>query len=64
MAPDGVFQDNGDGSYAFLLMKTSVAISALTLLLLMRDGSIDETTAGITVLEVNDPPVAGQRHTP
>ncbi|MEZ8516465.1 tandem-95 repeat protein [Vibrio cyclitrophicus] len=56
---DGVFQDNGDGSYTFLPNENFSGDISLDLIVADEDGSIDETTAGITVLEVNDPPVAG-----
>ncbi|MEZ8341821.1 tandem-95 repeat protein [Vibrio cyclitrophicus] len=56
---DGVFQDNGDGSYTFLPNENFSGDISLALIVADEDGSIDETTAGITVLEVNDPPVAG-----
>ncbi|MEZ9632137.1 tandem-95 repeat protein [Vibrio cyclitrophicus] len=56
---DGLFQDNGDGSYTFLPNENFSGDISLDLIVADEDGSIDETTAGITVLEVNDPPVAG-----
>ncbi|MDH5933672.1 tandem-95 repeat protein [Vibrio splendidus] len=56
---DGVFQDNGDGSYTFLPNENFNGDISLDVIVADEDGSIDETTAGITVLEVNDPPVAG-----
>ncbi|WP_420031229.1 tandem-95 repeat protein [Vibrio toranzoniae] len=56
---DGVFQDNGDGSYTFLPNENFSGDISLDVIVADEDGSIDETTAGITVLEVNDPPVAG-----
>ncbi|MFA0141807.1 tandem-95 repeat protein [Vibrio kanaloae] len=55
----GVFQDNGDGSYTFLPNENFSGDISLDVIVADEDGSIDETTAGITVLEVNDPPVAG-----
>ncbi|MEZ9271642.1 tandem-95 repeat protein [Vibrio cyclitrophicus] len=56
---DGVFQDNGDGSYTFLPNENFSGDINLDVIVADEDGAIDETTAGITVLEVNDPPVAG-----
>ncbi|WP_420031205.1 tandem-95 repeat protein [Vibrio toranzoniae] len=56
---DGVFRDNGDGSYTFLPNENFSGDISLDVIVADEDGSIDETTAGITVLEVNDPPVAG-----
>ena len=56
---DGVFQDNGDGSYTFLPNENFSGDISLDVIVADEEGSIDETTAGITVLEVNDPPVAG-----
>ncbi|UPR50587.1 tandem-95 repeat protein [Vibrio cyclitrophicus] len=56
---DGVFQDNGDGSYTFLPNENFSGDISLDVIVADEDGAIDETTAGITVLEVNDPPVAG-----
>ncbi|PME15699.1 polymer-forming cytoskeletal family protein [Vibrio cyclitrophicus] len=56
---DGVFQDNGDGSYTFLPNENFSGDISLDVIVADEDGSIDETTAGITVLEVNDLPVAG-----
>ncbi|OBS95684.1 polymer-forming cytoskeletal family protein [Vibrio tasmaniensis] len=56
---DGVFQDNGDGSYTFLPNENFSGDISLDVIVADEDGSIDETNAGITVLEVNDPPVAG-----
>ncbi|MEZ8087199.1 tandem-95 repeat protein, partial [Vibrio sp. 1S139] len=56
---DGVFQDNGDGSYTFLPNENFSGDISLDVIVADEEGAIDETTAGITVLEVNDPPVAG-----
>ncbi|MFA0347607.1 tandem-95 repeat protein, partial [Vibrio sp. 10N.222.55.C6] len=56
---DGVFQDNGDGSYTFLPNENFGGDISLDVIVADEEGAIDETTAGITVLEVNDPPVAG-----
>ncbi|MEZ9685769.1 tandem-95 repeat protein [Vibrio atlanticus] len=56
---DGVFQDNGDGSYTFLPNENFSGDISLDVIIADEDGSIDETTAGIAVLEVNDPPIAG-----
>ncbi|WP_045495939.1 tandem-95 repeat protein [Vibrio hyugaensis] len=56
---DGVFQDNGDGTYTFLPNENFSGDVSLDVIVVDEEGAIDETTAGITVLEVNDPPIAG-----
>ncbi|MFN1599877.1 tandem-95 repeat protein [Vibrio harveyi] len=56
---DGVFQDNGDGTYTFMPNENFSGDNSLDVIVADEQGAIDETTAGITVIEVNDPPVAG-----
>ncbi|WP_337222486.1 tandem-95 repeat protein [Vibrio alginolyticus] len=55
---DGVFQDNGDGTYTFMPNENFSGDISLDVIVADEQGAIDETTAGITVIEVNDPPVA------
>ncbi|HHF3123726.1 TPA: tandem-95 repeat protein, partial [Vibrio diabolicus] len=56
---DGVFQDNGDGTYTFSPNENFNGEVSLDVVVVDEDGAMDSTTAGITVLEVNDPPIAG-----
>ncbi|EEZ85779.1 conserved hypothetical protein [Vibrio harveyi 1DA3] len=56
---DGVFQDNGDGTYTFMPNENFSGDISLDVIVADEQGAIDETTAGVTVIEVNDPPVAG-----
>ncbi|WP_039977082.1 tandem-95 repeat protein [Vibrio jasicida] len=56
---DGVFQDNGDGTYTFSPNENFTGDVSLDVVVVDEDGAVDTTTAGITVLEVNDPPIAG-----
>ncbi|PNP28705.1 tandem-95 repeat protein [Vibrio alginolyticus] len=56
---DGVFQDNGDGTYTFSPNENFSGEVSLDVVVVDEDGATDSTTAGITVLEVNDPPIAG-----
>ncbi|KIP65980.1 polymer-forming cytoskeletal family protein [Vibrio harveyi] len=56
---DGVFQDNGDGTYTFMPNENFSGDISLDVIVADEQGAIDETAAGITVIEVNDPPVAG-----
>ncbi|HHF3243921.1 TPA: tandem-95 repeat protein [Vibrio alginolyticus] len=56
---DGVFQDNGDGTYTFMPNENFSGDISLDVIVADEQGAIDETTVGITVIEVNDPPVAG-----
>ncbi|MBS9812028.1 tandem-95 repeat protein, partial [Vibrio alginolyticus] len=55
----GVFQDNGDGTYTFSPNENFNGEVSLDVVVVDEDGATDSTTAGITVLEVNDPPIAG-----
>ncbi|EOX4947793.1 tandem-95 repeat protein, partial [Vibrio alginolyticus] len=56
---DGVFQDNGDGTYTFSPNENFNGEVSLDVVVVDEEGATDSTTAGITVLEVNDPPIAG-----
>ncbi|MDG2688295.1 cadherin-like domain-containing protein, partial [Vibrio parahaemolyticus] len=56
---DGVFQDNGDGTYTFSPNENFNGEVSLDVVVVDDEGATDSTTAGITVLEVNDPPIAG-----
>ncbi|MDF5528135.1 cadherin-like domain-containing protein, partial [Vibrio parahaemolyticus] len=56
---DGVLQINGDGTYTFSPNENFNGEVTLDVVVADEEGSTDVTTAGITVLEVNDPPVAG-----
>ncbi|GAK21698.1 RTX toxin [Vibrio sp. JCM 19052] len=56
---DGVLQINGDGTYTFSPNENFNGEVTLDVVVADEEGATDVTTAGITVLEVNDPPVAG-----
>ncbi|MDN2483094.1 tandem-95 repeat protein [Vibrio agarivorans] len=56
---DGVFTDNGDGTYTFSPNENFTGDISLDVTVIDEDGATADTTAGITVIEVNDPPVAG-----
>jgi hypothetical protein len=56
---DGVFEDNGDGTYTFSPNENFNGEVSLAVVVTDEDGATEATTAGITVLEVNDPPIAG-----
>ncbi|HHF3122867.1 TPA: cadherin-like domain-containing protein, partial [Vibrio diabolicus] len=56
---DGVLQINGDGTYTFSPNENFSGEVTLDVVVADEEGATDATTAGITVLEVNDPPVAG-----
>ncbi|MDG2897918.1 tandem-95 repeat protein, partial [Vibrio parahaemolyticus] len=56
---DGVLTDNGDGTYSFAPNENFNGEVSLDVVVVDEDGATDSTTAGITVLEVNDPPIAG-----
>ncbi|TKF11733.1 cadherin-like domain-containing protein, partial [Vibrio kanaloae] len=56
---DGVFEDNGDGTYTFSPNANFNGEVSLDVVVTDEDGATEATTAGITVLEVNDPPIAG-----
>ncbi|WP_441351422.1 tandem-95 repeat protein [Vibrio splendidus] len=56
---DGVLEINGNGTYTFSPNENFSGEIALDVVVADEEGATDATTAGITVLEVNDPPVAG-----
>ncbi|MEZ8483170.1 tandem-95 repeat protein [Vibrio splendidus] len=56
---DGVFEDNGDGTYTFSPNENFNGDVSLAVVVTDEEGATEATTAGITVLEVNDPPIAG-----
>ncbi|WP_051333590.1 tandem-95 repeat protein [Aliagarivorans marinus] len=56
---DGVFADNGDGSYTFTPNENFSGDISLDVTIVDEDGATADTTAGIEVIEVNDPPIAG-----
>ncbi|MCK8072355.1 cadherin-like domain-containing protein, partial [Vibrio sp. 1CM23M] len=56
---DGVLEINGNGTYTFSPNENFSGEIALDVVVADEDGATDATTAGINVLEVNDPPVAG-----
>ncbi|WP_299693665.1 cadherin-like domain-containing protein, partial [uncultured Vibrio sp.] len=56
---DGVLEINGDGTYTFSPNENFSGEIALDVVVVDEEGATDATTAGINVLEVNDPPVAG-----
>ncbi|WP_264875584.1 tandem-95 repeat protein, partial [Vibrio agarivorans] len=56
---DGVFADNGDGTYTFTPNENFAGDISVDVTVVDEDGATAETTAGIDVIEVNDPPIAG-----
>ncbi|MGL6314389.1 tandem-95 repeat protein, partial [Vibrio sp. WXL103] len=56
---DGVLADNGDGTYTFSPNENFSGDISLDVTVVDEDGATDTTTAGIEVIEVNDPPIAG-----
>ncbi|TKF76781.1 tandem-95 repeat protein, partial [Vibrio kanaloae] len=56
---DGVFTDNGDGTYTFAPNENFNGDISLDVSVMDEDGATAETTAGIDVIAVNDLPVAG-----
>ncbi|MUK61846.1 tandem-95 repeat protein [Aliivibrio fischeri] len=56
---DGVFTDNGDGTYTFSPNENFNGDISLDVSVMDEDGATAETTAGIDVIAVNDLPVAG-----
>ncbi|MGR5341670.1 cadherin-like domain-containing protein, partial [Vibrio astriarenae] len=56
---DGVFADNGDGTYTFTPNENFAGDISVDVTVVDEDGATAETTAGIEVIEVNDPPIAG-----
>ncbi|GAL30669.1 T1SS secreted agglutinin RTX [Vibrio variabilis] len=56
---DGVFADNGDGTYTFTPNENFSGDISLDVKVADETGEVVETSAGINVIEVNDPPIAG-----
>ncbi len=56
---DGIFTDNGDGSYSFAPNENFNGNISLDLIVLDEAGATAPTTASIEVIAVNDPPVSG-----
>ncbi|WP_338062268.1 cadherin-like domain-containing protein, partial [Vibrio variabilis] len=56
---DGVFADNGDGTYTFSPNENFSGEVSFDVVVADEDGATAETSAGLTVIEVNDPPIAG-----
>ncbi|MCR9314382.1 cadherin-like domain-containing protein, partial [Vibrio alginolyticus] len=54
-----VLEINGDGTYTFSPNENFSGEVSLDVVVVDEDGATDSTTAGITVIEVNDPPIAG-----
>ncbi|MEZ8852029.1 tandem-95 repeat protein [Vibrio cyclitrophicus] len=56
---DGVFTTNDDGTYTFAPNENFNGDVSFNVVVADEDGETASTTAGLTVVEVNDPPVAG-----
>ncbi|WP_123056815.1 tandem-95 repeat protein, partial [Vibrio cyclitrophicus] len=56
---DGVFTTNDDGTYTFEPNENFNGDVSFNVVIRDEDGETASTTAGLTVVEVNDPPVAG-----
>ena len=56
---DGVLTDNGDGTYDFAPNENFNGEVSLDVVVIDDDGATANTTAGITVNDINDAPVAG-----
>ncbi|MFS1416936.1 tandem-95 repeat protein, partial [Vibrio sp. 10N.286.49.B1] len=56
---DGIFTDNGDGTYSFAPNENFNGNVSLDVTVADEDGATAETTAGIDVIAVNDAPVSG-----
>ncbi|MFL9792489.1 tandem-95 repeat protein [Vibrio cyclitrophicus] len=56
---DGVFTTNDDGTYTFGPNENFNGDVSFNVVIRDEDGETASTTAGLTVVEVNDPPVAG-----
>ncbi|WP_133153007.1 tandem-95 repeat protein, partial [Vibrio splendidus] len=56
---DGVFTTNDDGTYTFAPNENFNGDVSFNVVIRDEDGETASTTAGLTVVEVNDPPVAG-----
>jgi hypothetical protein len=57
---DGIFSDNGDGTYTFAPNENFNGEVSLDVTVVDDDGATDVTTAGIDVIAVNDAPVADE----
>ncbi|MGB0937455.1 MAG: tandem-95 repeat protein [Colwellia sp.] len=56
---DGVFTDNGDGTYSFAPNENFNGDVSIDVAIVDDDGATDTTTADVTVNDINDSPVAG-----
>ncbi|GAL23574.1 T1SS secreted agglutinin RTX [Vibrio maritimus] len=56
---DGIFTDNGDGTYSFAPNENFNGNVSLDVTVVDEDGATADTTAGINVIAVNDAPVSG-----
>ncbi len=56
---DGIFTDNGDGTYSFAPNENFNGNVSLDVVVADEDGATADTTAGIEVIAVNDAPVSG-----
>ncbi|GAL38278.1 T1SS secreted agglutinin RTX [Vibrio maritimus] len=56
---DGIFTDNGDGTYSFAPNENFNGNVSLDVTVIDEDGATAETTAGIEVIAINDAPIAG-----
>ncbi|MDN3702199.1 tandem-95 repeat protein [Vibrio artabrorum] len=56
---DGIFTDNGDGTYSFAPNENFNGNVSLDVTVADEDGATAQTTAGIDVIAVNDAPVSG-----
>ncbi|MCL9777583.1 tandem-95 repeat protein, partial [Vibrio methylphosphonaticus] len=56
---DGIFTDNGDGTYSFAPNENFNGDVSLDVIVVDEDGATADTTAGIEVIAVNDAPVSG-----
>ena len=57
---DGVLTDNGDGTYDFAPNENFNGEVSLDVVVVDDDGAQSATTAGVTVNDINDAPVAGE----
>ncbi|MFA0154359.1 tandem-95 repeat protein, partial [Vibrio sp. 10N.261.46.C10] len=56
---DGIFTDNGDGTFSFAPNANFDGDVSLDVVVTDEDGATTATTASIDVLPINDPPVSG-----
>ncbi|GAL30668.1 T1SS secreted agglutinin RTX [Vibrio variabilis] len=56
---DGIFTDNGDGTYSFAPNENFNGDVSLNVVVVDEDGASVSTSAGIEVIAVNDAPVSG-----